>query len=369
MRILITGGAGFVGSQLAFFCQEEIRGEVYVMDNLRRRGSETNVNSFRQRGIHFTHGDIRQREDLTDLPGNFDLVIEASAEPSVRAGEEGSPSYVIGTNLLGTLNCLEFGRRRAGSFLFLSTSRVYSISSLRKINLHETQDRFEIAPAQSLPGVTPEGINEAFPTQEPRSFYGATKLASELLIQEYAESYDLPALINRCGVVAGPGQFGKVDQGVFTLWVIHHHFGIPLQFTGFCGTGKQVRDLLHPLDLAELIRKQIDRPHLWRGNYFNVGGGPPISASLVEMTRLCREVVGREVRLSRTVGTHPSDIPLYLSDCTRVRECFGWQPIRDVRTIVTETAAWIRANESALKRIFDIPGPEPVQETPCRPPS
>src|SRR5512136_1292110 len=125
MRILITGGAGFIGSRLALFFQGELKSKVHVLDNLRRRGSEINLISLKERGIHFTHGDIRQREDLMDLPGNFDLLIEASAEPSVLAGQDGSPSYVIGTNLLGTVNCLEFARHRTGAFLFLSTSRVY----------------------------------------------------------------------------------------------------------------------------------------------------------------------------------------------------------------------------------------------------
>jgi len=215
MRILITGGAGFVGSNLAVsFKREHPSATVLAVDNLKRRGSEFNVTLFKRLGVEFIHADVRQESDLEELPGNFDFFVEASAEPSVLAGLAGSPRYLLQTNLAGTLNCLEFARRRAKIFLFLSTSRVYSLAPLNDIKLLETPSRFEIAEDRPGQGVSRRGISEAFPTHLPRSLYGATKLASEIVVQEYAHAYGLQTIINRCGVIAGPGQFGKVDQGV-----------------------------------------------------------------------------------------------------------------------------------------------------------
>ena len=368
MRILITGGAGFVGSRLALAFAENAR--VTAFDNLRRRGSELNLPDLRRAGIEFVHGDIRMPDDLSALASNFDLMIEASAEPSVAAGQTGSPAYVIATNLTGTANCLEFARKKAGRFLFLSSSRVYSIASLRGIRLEETPERFEIAPdqsagalsaqngpiihASSLPGVSPKGIREDFPTARARSFYGTTKLASEMLIQEYAESYGLEALINRCGVIAGPGQFGKTDQGVFTMWVACHHFGIPLKYTGFGGTGKQVRDLLHPDDLVCLTKKQIEDGGRWQCEIFNAGGGRERSVSMREMTSVCREIVGREVPVGKVEETAPWDVPVYLTDCGKVSAAYAWSPQKSIKDIVSETASWIQNHERILEPLFRV---------------
>ena len=365
-RILITGGAGFVGSRLALAFAEDAL--VTVFDNLRRRGSELNLPDLRRAGIEFVHGDIRVPDDLAALTHNFDLMIEASAEPSVSAGQTGSPAYVIAANLVGTANCLDFARKKAGRFLFLSSSRVYSIASLREIQLEETPERFEIAPNKSagaflaqsgsafsaagLTGVSQKGISEDFPTARARSFYGTTKLASEMLIQEYAESYGLEALINRCGVIAGPGQFGKTDQGVFTMWIAYHYFGIPLKYTGFRGMGKQVRDLLHPDDLVELVKKQIQDAGRWQCEIFNVGGGREISVSMREMTDVCREIVGKEVPVSKEDETMPWDVPLYLSDKGKVSAAYGWSPRKGIKDIVSETAAWIQKNERLLEPLF-----------------
>jgi len=352
VRILISGGAGFVGSTLAQAFQKKPGNRVVVLDNLRRRGSELNLLSFRKMGIEFCHGDVREPDDLLDVPGNFDLMIEASAEPSVHAGQQGSPAYVIGTNLEGTINCLEYVRKKAGMFAYLSTSRVYSISALRAIRLDETPERFEIAPQQTLPGISERGVDESFPTHTARSFYGATKLASELLIQEYVDSYGIKAIINRCGVIAGPGQFGKTDQGVVSLWVANHHFGRSLNYRGFDGKGKQVRDVLHPLDLAALLSRQLENPAEWNGEPFNVGGGRLISMSLLELTGLCRDIVGSSVAIGSTKSTERVDVPLYLTDSSKAQSRFDWQPQRNMETIVSETAEWIRSNERALKPIF-----------------
>lgn len=353
MRILITGGAGFVGSNLALAYRERFAdAEIVVLDNLRRRGSELNIPHFRAHDIRFQHGDIRSIDDLQDLDGTFDLMVEASAEPSVLAGLNGAPSYVIQSNLVGTLNCLEYARQRVGGVVFLSTSRVYSIRPLREMKLTEAATRFEIDAEQSIAGLSTRGVSEEFPVNLPRSIYGATKLASELMIQEYVDTYGMRAVINRCGVIAGPGQFGKVDQGVFTLWVANHYFGKPLRYTGFGGQGKQVRDLLHPHDLFELLLAQYDQLDAIRGSIYNVGGGREVSTSLLELTGHCREATGRETTIGSDLTTSPVDIPLYISDSRVVEERFGWRPRQDVRAIIGQIAGWLSENERELAPIF-----------------
>lgn len=351
--VLITGGAGFVGASLAASYREAYpEARVVALDNLRRRGSELNLARFRRLGIEFAHGDVRSAHDLDAVEGTFDLVIDASAEPSVLAGLSGSPNYVLETNLGGTLSCLEMARRRAGAFVFLSTSRVYSMAPLKQLRLREEASRFEMEDPQPWPGASARGIAEEFPTHLPRSLYGASKLAAELIVQEYADTYGLRAVIDRCGVIAGPGQFGKVEQGVFTLWVAAHVFGKPLQYKGFGGTGKQVRDLLHPRDLFDLLEKQVPGIEPGVAGVFNVGGGREVSTSLLELTALCREITGREVPVGSNPETSPVDIPLFLTDSSRVRERFGWAPRVGLRNLIGEIHAWLRENQTELEAIF-----------------
>ena len=351
MKVLITGGAGFIGSDLAKrFVESGTSVEVVVFDNLRRRGAELNLAIFKELGIRFVHGDIRNFSDFVACGTDFDLFIEASAEPSVLAGINEEPDYVVETNLLGAFNCLKFARRHARKFLFLSTSRVYSIEPLRSIALDETPTRFVIKKEQILTGVSTAGVSEEFSTSLPRSLYGATKLAAEYLVQEFTSTYGLDSIIYRCGVIAGPGQFGKVDQGVFTLWVARHYFHKPLQYTGFGGSGKQVRDLLHPADLFDLINLDVsDRKP---GDVYNVGGGLQISVSLAELTDICRKVVGTTVPIGAAAESSPVDIPLFISDSRRISSDTGWQPTRGVEVIVSDIFNWIRKNETALRPIF-----------------
>jgi CDP-paratose 2-epimerase len=354
MRILITGGAGFVGSNLALkFCQSQANCEVVAFDNLKRRGSELNIPKFKRYGIEFVHGDIRNQNDLDGVPGNFDIMIDASAEPSVHSGQNGSPLYPIQVNLAGTISCLEFARRRIDQLVFLSTSRVYSIQPLREIALKATSSRFALKDDQSCPGLTAKGISESFPTHLARSLYGACKLSSEMLIQEYMEAYNLKAHINRCGVIAGPGQFGKVDQGVFTLWVANHYFNKTLSYTGFGGQGFQVRDLLHPEDLFELIQKQIQEPNRHRGEIFNVGGGMEVSTSLFELTQLCQQVTGNSIKISSKTESAAVDIPFYVTDNSKVAQAYNWHPKKSVLDIVKDINGWIDEDRATLAAIFN----------------
>jgi CDP-paratose 2-epimerase len=347
-RVLVTGGAGFIGASLAIgLAGKHPDWEVLALDNLRRRGSELNLPRLREAGVQFLHGDVRELDDLLQI-GELDALIECSAEPSVMAGVDGSPDYVVQTNLMGAYNCLELARRRGAQFVFLSTSRVYPVAALEGLAYREDETRLELEGEQPMPGASARGIAESFPLEGSRTLYGATKLSAELLIGEYAASYGLNAVIDRCGVVAGPWQMGKVDQGVFTYWMLAHHFQQPLSYIGFGGTGKQVRDLLHVEDLLELVDEQLSDPERWAGATVNVGGGRECSLSLLETTELCREITGSTIEVRASAEDRPGDIPIYVSDCSRLHELTGWRARRGPAEILTDIHAWIAEYEAAL---------------------
>ena len=325
------------------------------MDNLHRKGSELNAARFPEEGIEFVKGDVRFLDQLLEIQGDFDLVIDASAEPSVHAGKAGEEqAYVIQTNLNGTIHCLQFAQERNAAVIFLSTSRVYSIDALREIRLEDQATRLTPAQEQSFSGLSGQGVSESFPTTGlgARSIYGTTKLASELFAEEFAHSAGVPCVVNRCGVIAGPGQFGKTDQGVFTLWVAHHFFEKPLRYTGFGGHGHQVRDILHPADLYELISLQIESMDNLKGDVFNVGGGVEGSVSLAEYTSLCSEATGKTIPIACEPQTSPVDIPWYVTDYSLAKERFGWQPRRKPSQIVGEINNWLRTEGELTKSIF-----------------
>jgi CDP-paratose 2-epimerase len=352
MRVLVTGGAGFIGGNVAAsLADRHPEWDLVALDNLRRRGSELNLPRLREAGVGFLHGDVRILDDVLSV-GAVDAIIECSAEPSALAGIDGSPEYVVSTNLVGAFNCLELARRHSAYLIFLSTSRVYPVAPLRELNLEESSTRFELADDQPVAGVSPAGISEAFPLVGARTLYGSTKLAAELLIEEFRAAYGLLATTNRCGVIAGPWQMGKVDQGVFTYWVLAHHFRRRLQFIGFGGTGKQVRDLLHVEDLLELLDLQLLDPKRWDGVTANVGGGRDCSLSLLETTKLCEEITGNHVDITVAAEDRPGDLPIYLSDCKRVQNLTDWRPTRGPREILSDIHAWIRSHEQSLGRIL-----------------
>ncbi len=351
-RILITGGAGFVGSNLA--CRFRSRfpeSRVIALDNLKRRGSELNLTRLKTAGVEFVHGDIRNPEDLASLPAT-DLVVECSAEPSVNAGYNESPAYLLHTNLMGTVNCLELARVRRTDFVFLSSSRVYPIQALRDIRLVEETTRLEPAPGCPVSGFSPQGVSEEFPLHGSRSLYGATKLASELLIAEYGAMYGLRTVVNRCGVLTGPWQMGKVDQGFVALWVARHLFGGRLDYFGCNGSGKQVRDILHVDDLFNLLCLQLHHLDRHSGETYNVGGGIDCSVSLLELTRLCREATGRRTEIGSVAQAPQADIPYYISDCSKVIAATGWRPEKTPECIVQEICTWLSTNESQLRPIL-----------------
>jgi CDP-paratose 2-epimerase len=350
-RIAVTGGAGFVGSNLAVaLASRHPDWEVLALDNLKRRGAELAVSRLRGAGARFAHADVRNFEDLAALPA-VDVVVECSADPSVVTSTR-SPSYSVKTNLLGAWHCLELARRDSADLIFLSTSRVYPVHSLRDLVIEEAPTRFELAKDQTLPGASAAGISEGFPMDGERTIYGATKLAAELLIEEYRTAFGIEAVVNRCGVIAGPWQMGRVDQGVFTWWLLAHHLDRPLKYFGYGGSGRQVRDLIHIEDLVRLLEDQLTRPQHWDGAVVNVGGGRECSLSLLETTALCRDITGRYVSVEPTAEERPGDVPVYLSDCARVYSMTDWRPTWSARGILEDISAWIAEHRETISAVL-----------------
>jgi len=341
MRILITGICGFAGSTLAFSLREAMEGAtISGLDNLSRPGSHEHRNRLLAGGIEVRHADVRCASDLESLSA-VDWIIDASANPSVLAGLTGGTTsrQVVEHNLLATVNLLECCRRMNSGFILLSTSRVYSMRELAALPLQVEDQAFRLQAENLLsPGIRREGIGEAFPTTPPVSLYGATKLASEVLASEFGASFGFPVWINRCGVLAGAGQFGRPDQGIFSYWIHSWKQRRPLSYIGFGGEGHQVRDCLHPKDLTPVVARQMEASHSeYEHHTFNLSGGIHSARSLRALSNWCADRFGPHEVGALPEG-RPNDLPWVVLDSSRGAETWGWQPAIPVESIFEEIA-------------------------------
>ena len=366
-NIVITGGAGFAGSNIAIALKEHFTDcDVIALDNLHRKGSELNVSRLEKHGVFFVNGDVRNSQDL-ERAGEFDFLIECSAEPSVLAGSDGDTDYLIKTNLNGAVNCADMCRKYDAPMIFLSTSRVYPIAPLLDCEISTTETRFELMDNQRVQGLSSRGVSEEFPMNGARSLYGGTKYAAEVMLAEYSNAFSFPVIINRCGVLAGPWQFGKADQGIATFWTAAHIFGKSLKYIGFEGSGKQVRDILHIDDLIRLLIMQIEEPEKFEvqanavsgnhlsatGGVWNIGGGLANSVSLLELTSICREVTGNSIDIIPELEMRYADIPIYITDISKIENFCGWKPVKRVPDIIEDISRWIKEKrEVSLARLF-----------------
>lgn len=351
MRILITGICGFTGSLMARTLQELDSGiELWGIDNFRRTGSEQNRAPLRASGVHLLHGDVRCRSDLDVLP-EVQWVIDAAANPSVLAAMNGESTsrQLMEHNLIGTINLLEFVKRTGAGLILLSTSRVYSIAPL--VNLPVTIENEAYRPqldSHRVVGLSSEGVAENFSTTPPVSLYGTTKLASELIALEYGEAFDLPIWINRCGVLAGAGQFGTAEQGIFAFWINSYLRRQPLKYIGFDGQGHQVRDCLHPRDVAALVWKQMQSPHQQVERVQNVSGGVASAMSLAQLSSWCAARFGKHT-IGSDAGSRPYDVPWMVLDSARAKRQWDWQPTVRVDQILEEITQHAEAHPEWLE--------------------
>ena len=352
MKLLITGVCGFVGSSLAECLLHRREGlSIYGIDNLMRPGSESNRGRLQKLGVKFFHGDIRAASDFESLPA-VDWVIDAAANPSVLAGVQGdfSSRQLFEHNLASALNVLEYSKAHKAGLLLLSTSRVYSIPALVSLPLRVNGNAFQLDDAAALPpGVSSNGVGIEFSTRAPISLYGSTKLACEAVALEYGEAFDFPVWIDRCGVLAGAGQFGTPDQGIFSYWINAHLRRRPLRYIGFEGAGKQVRDVFHPRDLAALLDAQMQTTRTAGQRIYTAGGGPENAMSLAELNAWCDARFGPQVP-QPDPRPRPYDIPWLIMDNCDAQRTFGWRVEVPIDTLLSEIADHAERNPDWLEK-------------------
>ena len=355
MYVLVTGGCGFIGSHVALHLRAAGH-KVAVMDNLVRRGSERNISVLSRHGVSFFHGDVRNPEDLCNLPAGIELICDASAQPSVVTGYA-NPLFDITNNGLGAIHILEYVRPRRIPLIFWSSNRVYGADRLNALPRRETTTRFEYdsdawdsLPVEQRPtGFHPvHGVSEEFSIDGgQRSIYGLSKLIADSACQEYAHAYDLPIVVNRFGVISGEGQFGHTDQGWVVWWAIAHWFQLPLTYLGW--QGKQVRDVLFVEDMLRLLDLQIKQIAKFRGEVFNLGGGAANSISLREATTAMQEISSRTAPITQADEARKGDIVLYWTDNRKATQQLGWNPKTTLHAGFSRIFEWIRENEKALR--------------------
>jgi len=352
VKVLITGACGFVGSALAESLLAQVEGlSILGVDNLMRPGSEINRARLRALGVTFVHADIRCASDLESLPP-VDWVIDAAANPSVLAGVGGGGTsrQLLEHNLGSIVHVLEYCKRHHAGLLLLSTSRVYSVRALAALPLRDRGSAYELDDTARVPaGVSSNGLTTGFSTEAPVSLYGSTKLAGEILALEYAEAFEFPVWIDRCGVLAGPGQFGTAEQGIFAYWINAHLRRRPLTFIGFDGKGKQVRDALNPTDLAALLATQMRSGREDGRRIYTVGGGRDNAMSLAQLNDWCDSTFGPH---TPTADTRPRlyDIPWVVMDNAEASRDFDWTPRVGLPDTLEQIAAHARAHPDWLER-------------------
>jgi len=341
MRILITGGCGFIGSNLALFLKKNSH-DVCTLDNFYRLGSKLNYQRLKKENIRNYLADVRNKKKLFKLK-KFDLIIDCCADPSVNASKKDIRSS-FDNNLSGTLNILLKCINDNTKIIFLSTSRVYSIDSINEIvKKKEIKKKIRIKKLVKL----------NFDTSKPKSLYGFAKLASEELIKEFSYAFSLKYIINRCGVIAGPWQFGKVEQGFISYWIWRHIFKKDLSYIGFGGHGHQVRDVLHIDDLCDLILKQINKIDYINNKTFLVCGGPKNAISLKYLSKICERITGNKCKTYKIKKTSIYDISYFIGSNSIVSKIYLWKPKKSLERILEDVYIWQLKNIHRLKKIFN----------------
>ena len=285
--------------------------------------------------------DIANQNSFKKLP-RYHLIIDCCAEAAIEVSKK-EIDKVINTNLIGTINILKKAKKDNSKIIFLSSSRVYPIVPINKIINSKTIKK-------ALP--INKKINEFESIQGPKSIYGLTKLASEMFIEEFSYAFGIKYLINRCGVISGPLQFGKQDQGFVSLWIWRHLNRKKLNYIGYGGHGNQIRDVLHINDLCNLILTQIKKFNQINNKLFTVGGSNKSYTSLKNLTLICEKITKNKINIGKKPKTSIYDIPYYITNNKNVSKTYKWKPKKNIYDVVKDTYIWLLNNKKILKKYF-----------------
>jgi len=340
--VLITGGAGFIGTNIArrYLAEDQ---PVHILDNLSRAGVEQNVAELRQcypGRVEFTRADVRDRNAVEKAVRGSRFVYHLAAQVAVTTSLE-DPVHDLGTNLVGTLHVLEAIRNspEPPGLLFTSTNKVYG--RLGAITLREKSTRHE--PADSA--LARRGADERQPL-EFLSPYGCSKGSADQYVLEYARSYGLQAVVFRMSCIYGPYQLGSEDQG----WVAHFlRQGLKGEPITIYGDGKQVRDLLFVEDLVDVMRLVQKNISLVCGEAFNVGGGPENSSSLVELINRIRLLTGNPIEVQRG-PERLADQRWFVADTAKIRNRVSWSPKTNISEGLRRLQSWYAERPSLYEQ-------------------
>ena len=346
MLILIPGGCGFIGSNLAIFLKQNIKNSVVIsVDNLSRNTSILNQKRLKNHNINNIKLNLSSRnclKRLKKIKKKISLIIDCCAEPSVELSKS-NPNLIFNSNLLSTFNLLQIAKINKSKIIYFSTSRVYSID---KINNYFKKIKFnKILPKKLI-------IDEKFSTESPISLYGFSKLSSEILIKEYSFLYNMKYLINRFGVVSGYGQFGKQDQGFLSMWLWRHLNKLKINYQGFGGYGNQVRDVLDINDLCLLVKEQILKMNKIYNQTFNVGGGISNAINLKQLTNYCVTITNNKIKLNKNLKTSNYDIRYYITNNKKIYSTYDWRVKKNIKLIIKQTFESLIKFKKDLKKIL-----------------
>jgi len=343
MKILITGGAGFVGSHLAEYYAKKGE-EVIVLDNLLRAkilGKSTgdpyyNWNYLKQyKNVRLVRGDIRNFDEVRNLAKDVEAIIHVAAQVAVTTSMA-DPRIDLEINILGTFNVLEAARLNDSAGLFCSTNKVYG-DNVNKIPVIEKETRYEFADPKHK-----NGISEMFPIDLcEHTPYGCSKLAGDIYAQDYGKIYGLKTAAFRMSCIYGPRQFGVEDQGWVAWFTIATITGKPITIYG---DGKQVRDVLYIDDLVNAFDAFLQSKNQFSEKVFNIGGGPENTLSLLELLDLLEQLTGKRSKIN--LGNwRPSDQKVYISNISKAKEKLGWSPKESPKEGVRKLVNWVLENK------------------------
>jgi CDP-paratose 2-epimerase len=337
MKILITGGAGFIGTHLAKHFSD--RGDrIAVLDNLSRRGSELNLRWLEERipGLEFIRGDVRDAATVVRAARGREAIFHLAAQVAVTTSVT-NPREDFEINAIGTFNALEAARTSKANpiFIYTSTNKVYG--GMEQAKVVEDPARYRLADL-------PMGVAEDWPLDF-HSPYGCSKGAGDQYVRDYARIYGLPTVVFRQSAIYGERQFGVEDQGWLAHFVISATLGRPITIYG---DGKQVRDMLYVGDLVRAFERAVEQMETVRGRVFNIGGGPGFTLTIWSETGpMLEQLSGRTLDV-RYGKWRPGDQKVYVSDIRKAQRELGWKPEVGPKEGLARLWKWAQENRGDL---------------------